>query len=167
LLRNHPDKIETIKSLDTHKYRNISEMKVIPTTEFEIKSIIKLLRSKTFTGYNGSSSRIIKHCMNVVSRQINHICNASLNEGVFPDRLKYAIVKPIHKKGDKTDVSNYRPISLLTTFSKIFEQVMYRRLRQHLNVNKVITPEQFGFKKNCNTETAIYSLTNNILKVFR
>jgi hypothetical protein len=160
---NHPDKIEAIKSLDTHKYRNISEMKVIPRTKFERKSIIKLLKSKTSAGYDGISSRIIKHCMNAVSRPINHICNASLNEGVFPDRLKYAIVKPIHKKGDKTDVSNYRPISLLTTLSKIFEQVMYRRLSQHLNVNKVITPKRFGFQKNCNTETAIYSLTNNTL----
>jgi hypothetical protein len=71
-------------------------------------------------------------------------------------------VKPIHKKGNKTDVSNYRPISLLTTFSKIFEQVMYRRLRQHLNVNKVVTTEQFGFQKKCNTETAIYSLTKSL-----
>jgi hypothetical protein len=102
--------------------------------------------------------------MNAVRRTINHICNASLNESVFLDRLKYAIVKPTHKKEDKTDVSNYRPILLLTTFSKIFEQVMYRRLSQHLNVNKVITPEQFCFHKNCNTETEIYSLTNNILK---
>jgi uncharacterized protein YajQ (UPF0234 family) len=75
----------------------ISEMKVIPTTEFEIKSIIKLLKSKTSTRYYGISSRIIKHCMNAVSRPINHIRNASINEGVFPDRLKYAIVKLLHE----------------------------------------------------------------------
>jgi hypothetical protein len=61
-------------------------------------------------------------------------------------------------------VSNYRPISLLTTFSKILEKVVYNRLSQHLYVNKIITPEKFGFRKNSNTETAIYTLTNNILK---
>jgi hypothetical protein len=61
LLINCPDKIESIKSLDTHKYRHLSQLKVIPTLEFEIKSIIKLLKSKTSTGYDGISSRIIKH----------------------------------------------------------------------------------------------------------
>jgi hypothetical protein len=79
------------------------------------------------------------------------------------DRLKFAIVKPIYKKGEKTDMPIYRPISLSTSFSKILEKVAYNRLSQHLYLNKIITPEQFGFQKN-STETAIYTLTNNILK---
>lgn len=61
-------------------------------------------------------------------------------------------------------MSKYRPISSLTAFSKILEKVVYNRLSQHLYVNKIITPEQFGFRKNSNTETAIYTLTDNILK---
>jgi len=52
---------------------------------------------------------------------LTYICNAVLSTGVFPDRLKYAIVKPIFKKGNKQEISNYRPISLLTSFSKIIE----------------------------------------------
>ena len=68
------------------------------------------------------------------------------------------------KKGEKTDIANYRPTSLITTFAKIVEKLMYSRLSQHLNVNKILTLEQFGFWKNCNTNTAVYSLTDNILK---
>jgi hypothetical protein len=49
--------------------------------------------------------------------------------------------------GERTDISNYRPISLLTTFSKIFERVMYARLYQHVQVNNIIAPEQYGFRK--------------------
>jgi hypothetical protein len=52
--------------------------------------------------------------------------------GVFPDRLKYAIIKPIHKIGDRCDVSNYRPVSLLTSYSKIFEMAMQTRILKHL-----------------------------------
>jgi hypothetical protein len=56
-----------------------------------------------------------------------------LFEGVFPDRLKYATIVPVYKKGDNYNVSNYRPISILTTFNKIFEKVIYSRLLKHLN----------------------------------
>ena len=56
------------------------------------------------------------------------ICNRMLSTGTFPDRLKYSEIKPMYKKGDKTLITNYRPISLLPVFSKIFEKVLYKRL---------------------------------------
>jgi sarcosine oxidase/L-pipecolate oxidase len=118
-------------------------MKLIPTTEIEIKNIITSFKPKNSTGYEGVTPTTLKHCMNAISKPISHICNASLNQGIYPDRLKFAIVKPIYKKGEKTSVSNYRPISLLTTFSRILEKVVYNRLSQHLYVNKIITPEKF------------------------
>jgi len=52
--------------------------------------------------------------------------------GLFPDRLKYTIIKPLHKNDDRSEVSNYRPVSLLTSVSKIFEMVMQRRISKHL-----------------------------------
>ena len=61
------------------------------------------------------------------------------------------------------DVSNFRPISLLPVFSKIFEKVMYKLLDNHLNANNILVPEQFGFRKNISTNNATFRLTDTIL----
>jgi hypothetical protein len=86
-----------------------------------------------------------------------------LLNGVFPDRLKYAVVKPIHKKGDKTSLANYRPISLLTSFSKVVERIMHNRLVNHLTKHSIINPKQYGFQGNSSTDSAIFTLLNETL----
>ena len=83
--------------------------------------------------------------------------------GVFPDRLKYAIIKPIHKSDDTCEVSNYRPISLLTSFSKIFEMIMQRRILKHLTKYDILSTEQYGFRVGYRTDNATYKLTTEIL----
>jgi len=83
--------------------------------------------------------------------------------GVFPDRLKYAIVKPVFKKGNKQEISNYRPISLLTSFSKIFEKLIYARLHAHFDMNNILVQEQYGFWIHSSTEQAAFTLINSIL----
>jgi Notch-like protein len=65
-----------------------------------------------------------------------------LSTGTFPSRLKYAEIKPIFKKGDKNKMVNFRPISLLTSFSKAFEKVIYTRLYQHTTCNFILANEQ-------------------------
>jgi hypothetical protein len=64
--------------------------------------------------------------------------------GVFPDRLKYAIIKPLHKNDTRCEVSNYRPVSLLISFSKIFEMVTQRRILKHLTNYNILSTEQYG-----------------------
>jgi len=90
------------------------------------------MKLKNSAGYEGISCRILKYCTHAIAKPLSHICNASLNQGIYPDRLKFAIVMPIYKQGEKTDVANYRPITLITTSAKILEKVMYSRLSQHL-----------------------------------
>jgi hypothetical protein len=102
--------------------------------------------------------------MDVISKPLSHTINESLKQSIYPERLKYALVRPIYKMGQRTDISNYRPISLLTTFSKMFERVTYARLYQHVQVNNTIAPEQYGFRKDRNTEMVTYTVTNHILK---
>ena len=85
-----------------------------------------------------------------------------MNTGIFPTWLKYSQVIPIFKKGSKTNLTNYRP--MLTSFSKIFEKVIYKRLDNNVICNNILTKEQHGFRNNTSTEKAIYQLTNNILK---
>jgi len=86
-----------------------------------------------------------------------------LATGTFPDRLKYSEIKPIYKKGDKTQIVIYRPNSLLPVFSKIFEKVLYKRLYKHLLLNNILAKEQFVFRCNTSTAMAIHTLTDNIL----
>jgi hypothetical protein len=68
-----------------------------------------------------------------------------LAQGIFPEKLKFPLIKPINKSGDKSSSSNYRPISLLPVFSKNFEKVIYQRLIDHLNNNVVLNEHQYGF----------------------
>jgi hypothetical protein len=101
-----------------------------------------------------------------ISEPFSYICNMSIMTGVFPDRLKYAVIKPLYKKGDKVDITNYRPISMLTAFSKVLEKTMYHRLNQHLQVNNILVQERFGFWKDLSTDHAAFSLTNGILQAW-
>jgi len=97
---------------------------LITTSTRKIENIIKSLKPKNSSGYDGISTKLMKICSPFISSSLAHICNQFISSGIFPDRLKYAIVKPLLKKGDKTKISNYRPISILSSFSKILEKVM-------------------------------------------
>jgi len=98
-----------------------------------------------------------------ISSPINYICNKMFFWGVFPDRLKYAIIKPLHKNDDRCEVSNYKPVSLLTSFSKIFEMVMLRRILKHLTKYNILSTEQYGFRVGLRADNATYKLTTEIL----
>jgi Notch-like protein len=95
-------------------------VKNITTTEIE--KIIKCLKPSNSHGYDEISTKILKYSVHMISSPLTYILNLALSTGIFPARMKYSIVKPLFKKGDKSDISNYRPISLLTSFSKIFEK---------------------------------------------
>ena len=77
---------------------------------------------------------------------MGNICNKSLSTGTFPDRLKYSEVKPLPKKGDKLNASNYRPISILTSISKVLEETVHIQLSEHSNKYNILADEQFGFR---------------------
>jgi hypothetical protein len=86
------------------------------TTTKETERIIKSLETKKSYGYDKISTKILKISCPFKSSPINYICNKMLFWGVFPDRLKYAIIKSLHKNDDRCEVSNYRLVSLLTSF---------------------------------------------------
>jgi len=129
----------------------------------EIEDITKSLKIENSHGYDGITTKMLKLSMHYISSPPTYICNRMLSSGIFPTRLKFAEVKPIFKEGDKNDTFNYRPVSLLTSFSKIFERVIYNRLYHHINTNHILFNEQFGFRHASSTDTATYTLTKNIL----
>ena len=96
------------------------------------------------------------------SKPLSDIINLSFNQGIFPNLLKIANLIPIHKKGDKLDCNNYRPISLLSNISKIYEKYMHTSLTNFLQVNKLFFFHQFGFCNGYSTNHALSSLTEMI-----
>jgi hypothetical protein len=99
-----------------------------------------------------------------ISKPLTYIFNKLLKEGTYLGRFKYLLVKSIHKRGDNSYMTNYRPISLLEVFQKILETVILNRLNQHLQVNKILVPEQF-IRKDIAIQLNILTLTNSILSV--
>jgi hypothetical protein len=87
-------------------------MKTIPVSEAEAINIIKSLKPKNTAEYYGISSKILKQCATIISKPQNYIYNCSLTTGIFPERCKSAIVRPIYKKGGHKEMNNYRPVSL-------------------------------------------------------
>ena len=96
------------------------------TTTGEIEKIIAQLKHKNSCGYDEVTTKILKTVSPFIVSPLTHIYNRMLSTGTFPDRLKYSEIKPIYKKGEQTQIANYRPISLLPVFSKIFERFYVR-----------------------------------------
>jgi hypothetical protein len=115
-------------------------------------------------GYDEISIKILKVNVALIIFPLTYICNKFLSSSVFLERLKYAIIKPVYKKGNNLLTTNYRPISLLISFSKIFEKLVYSRLYQHIYSNNILVKEQYGFRINNSTEDASYNVINEILK---
>ena len=149
-------------NLSTVITETFPQINLTPVTAKEIKNIINSLKWKNSSGYDEIPPRILKISIPYITSPLTYLCNKSLNTGIFPTWLKYSQVIPIFKKGSKTNLTNYRP--MLTSFSKIFEKVIYKRLDNHVICNNILAKEQHGFRNNTSTEKAIYQLTNNILK---
>jgi hypothetical protein len=118
------EKGNSVSFLEDSFSGNFPSMKTIPITEAEIKSVIHSLKPKKSSGYDEIPvSKILKACASLISHPLSYSCNHSLHTGVFPDHLKIVVVKPLYKKGDKTSMTSYRPISLLTVFLKYLRKL--------------------------------------------
>ena len=129
----------------------------MPTPETNIREVLTIIKSLKTKGchVNDFSTLIIKENAHLIAAPIVQLFNQSVSQGTFPNVLKAARIIPIFKKGSKTDSSNYRPISLLNIFSKIFEKIMKIYLVNFLNEFRIINPSQYGFQKGKNTLDAL------------
>ena len=126
-----------------------------PLSINELKDAFFSLKINKSSGVGDVSFNIIKKCFGVLCEPLTYLFQLSLEKGVFPDDLKIAKVTPIYKAGDNSDVSNYRPISVLPCFSKILERLMYNRLCKYLKENNILYGKQFGFQGGYSTNDAI------------
>lgn len=140
--------------------RQVSSFFCSPVTPTEVENIIMGLNNTQSTGCDQIPMKLIKISSSNTKIPLSHIINLSLSKGHFPSTLKISKVVPIYKKGDSTKLGNYRPISLLNNFSKIFEKVMHYRLTNYFNKYHIIYSGQYGFRKFHSTTYALFDSIN-------
>ena len=131
-----------------------------------ILKIIKNLKSKRSSGDDELTSIFLKHdrVSNLFAPCLSILVNQSLHTGIFPDKLKIAKVIPLFKeKGDDFDFENYRPISLLSVLSKIYERVVFNQIYEYFDDNNLFYKSQYGFRKAHSTEHALLELYDKLL----
>jgi exonuclease III/predicted metal-binding protein len=127
-----------------------------PVTDLDVLNLIGALEPKDSTGYDNLSSKSLIQLSPTIHSVLRLIVNKSLMTGIFPDKLKIAIVRPIYKGKDSDPhlFGNYRPISLLSTISKIFEKVVHKQLYDYMTNHDLFKNNQYGFRANHSTEYA-------------
>ena len=130
-----------------------------PTTPVEIIDLISSFKKNKATGPNSIPNKILHLVSDKISYPISNLINLSFGMGKFPTSIKQAKITPVHKKGSRLNVDNYRPISLLSNINKIFEKLMYKRIYNFLSVQQSFFEMQFGFREKHSTFHALASLT--------
>jgi hypothetical protein len=129
----------------------------------EVENIIKNLKDSS-PGWDEIPASVIKKVTHFLVNPLTYICNLSLITGIVPLEMKIAKVIPLHKGGDSTVLSNYRPVSVLPCFSKVLEKVIYSRILSFLQNYDLLYEYQFGFRKKYSTAMALTILIDRISK---
>lgn len=132
------------------------------TDVVEVKKIIKQLKNKKSTGIDKIKAETLKEIAEYISEPLANIININIQSGEVPSAFKTIVIKPIYKKGDHLSAENYRPISLITAFAKIFESVIKIRLKNFVEKYSLINNRQYGFQNGRSTEDAIATLVSKI-----
>ena len=148
--------------LDYVKKRISNSLSLSPAALEEIEIIIQSLNVKKAIGPYSSPVFLLKILCGHIAQPLSSIINLSFESGIFPDKLKVGKVVPLHKKDSCDNPSNYRPISILSVFSKIFEKLMYSRLYKFLDDFEILYLLQFGFRENHSTTHALLCLSESI-----
>ena len=131
-----------------------------PTYPQEIERIISSLRNSSSSGREGFSTFFIKTASTVLAAPLSFIFNFCIENGIFPESLKISKVIPIYKSGAKSEVNNYRPISLLPVLSKVFEKVLHKRITTFVEKHSVLSSTQYGFRANYSPEHAVLDVVS-------
>ena len=137
--------------------------RVHPTTLSELSSALAQMNNSKSSGADGITVAMLKQTFPVIGPHLLRIVNASIRTGTLPDEWKLAIVTPLFKSGDATDVNCFRPVSVLPTVSKLAERVVCNQLVEYLTLHNVICPEQHGFRRGHSTESAMLDAVQFII----
>ena len=134
-----------------------------PVSVEEVSKVIDKLHSKPSAGFDRMSTTLLKKIKPNILQPVTLIINQILTNGIFPDKLKIARVKPLYKKNDPNIIDNYRPISVLPAISKIIEKIMFKQIHEYFNTNKLYYSNQYGFRESHSTEHAQLELIDRII----
>ena len=158
---NKNSNLPSVLSKKTYKL-----LSTIHFTSVNILKIIKNLDPNKAHGHDMISIRMIKICDASICKPLELIFRSCLENGKFPTEWKKVNVVPAHKKGDKQNLKNYRPISLLPVAGKIFQRILYSNMYEFFTENSLISPKQSGFKPGDSCISQLLSITHEIYKSF-
>ena len=130
----------------------------------DVRKVIGELGAGKATGLDTIPVKFIKDGCNEIAKPLTHIINMSISSGDIPADLKIARVVPLHKKNSRTDVGNYRPVSVLSVVSKVIEKLVFKQLNSYLNDQNLLYELQSGFRPSYSTDTSLIHLFDHIKK---
>ncbi|KAK3092025.1 hypothetical protein FSP39_024520 [Pinctada imbricata] len=136
----------------------------ITVTENGVCKLLQQLDPHKATGPDEVSSRLLKTVAKQITPALTLLFQASLNQGKVPDDWKAANITPLFKKGDRSNPSNYRPVSLTSVCSKTLEHIVHHQVIQHLEHHNILTDFQHGFRKRRSTETQLILTIDDLAK---
>ena len=134
----------TLPNLHDNTFPNLHLDNII-FSQLEVESVLKTLVTGKASGPNGLSNRILRELSSELSNPFCSLFNQSLRTGTFPATYKEANVCPVPQKGDMSIISNYLPLSLLNSESKVFERLVFKYLFNHFQDNNLLSSLQSGF----------------------
>ena len=132
----------------------------------EIGKIISSLKSTRTCGLDNIDSFVIKLAKEELVPMITHIINLSISQEKFPDGWKTSKIIPLHKKAELTEAKNYRPVALLSIFSKVLERAVFLQIIDYMENNELLHPSHHGFRRHHSTATALLEMYNVWLEAF-
>ena len=154
--------VKNASTLPNVEYKTDERLNYFEINENKIFSIIKNFIASKAHGWDNISIRMIKLWGKAIAIPLKLIFRSMLEEGVFPDDWKKSNVVPIHKRDSKNLIKNYRPISLLPIFSKVFERLIFNSLFNYFIQNKLFTECQSGFIPGDSCVAQLLSITHEI-----
>ena len=143
----------------------IPTLETINTNEQEVLKFLNALDQNKSTGPDKIPVKLLKMTALIIAKPLSLLFNKSLSSGIYPSTFKEAHIKPIFKKkGSPSNYTCYRPISILSAISKVFEKIVYRKIYNHLTEHSLLSEKQGGYRQNHGTEQQLLYLTHNIYK---
>ena len=141
---------------------NENDMPEIHVTENGVLKLLKALNISKAAGPDGIRQRVLKELSSELAPILTLLFKASLHQQSLPDIWKHANVSPIYKKEDKTNPSNYRPVSSTCFSCKLLEHIICSNLNKHLKRNNILYPLQHGFRDKRSCETQLIEFVHDI-----
>lgn len=144
--------------INDQDHRHESNFTLSAVTEHDLVRYVSSIRGGSAPGIDSVTADFLKDNIQILCKPLLHLVNLSLSQGIFPDDYKVAKIFPLYKSSDATNMSNYRPISLLCVFSKILEKIVKDQLINYLHDNQILCNNQYGFRRDKNISDDLFDV---------